>query len=76
MLGARLSAVAWPPIRIASLRLQAPVCAHMESRVSLLAVYICTSASVAPGARAVVWASGIGAPGSMLQSSGRSHRKV
>jgi hypothetical protein len=48
----------------------------MDSRFSLLAEYICTSASVAPGARAVVCASGIGAPGSTLQSSGRSQTNV
>ena len=48
----------------------------MDSRVSFEVEYICTSASVAPGARAVVCASGIGAPGSAPQASGRSQRKV
>src|SRR5919108_724550 len=53
-LGARLSEVACPAARIASLIVQVPVCGSIASLVYFEAVYIRQTASMAPGARAEV----------------------
>src|ERR1700746_694726 len=47
--GARLSAVAWPPARIASLMVQVPVWGSIASFVILLVMYMRHTASMAPG---------------------------
>ena len=72
----RLSAVAWPAVRIASLIDQPPWCGSMESRSALEAMYIIISASLAPGARTAECDCGIGAPSPLAPSaSGWSQTK-
>ncbi len=73
--GARLSEVAKPAPRIASLSVQVPVCGSIASLVYLEVVYIRQSASSAPGARAPVWEVVSPAP-IWAQRSGCSHSNV
>src|SRR5215469_13076618 len=75
-LGARLSAVAWPAARIASLIVQVPVCGSMDSLVILLVMYMRQTASMAPGARAEVWAEAPSFSPMPDHSSGCGHSKL
>src|SRR5215813_1837303 len=75
-LGARLSAVAWPAARIASLMVQVPVCGSIDSLVILLVMYIRQTASIAPGARAIVWADAPSPAPMPDHSSGCGHSKL
>src|SRR5215831_12921886 len=75
--GARLSAVAWPAARIASLVVQVPVCGSIASLVYFEVVYMRQTASMAPGARAEVCGLALSPPAPMAaQPSGFSHSKV
>src|SRR5699024_6013270 len=75
----RLSAVACPSVRMASEKLHPPVAGSIESSIVRLDVYICDSATLAPGARAAECEAGIGEFGSALEScqvSGWSQTKL
>src|SRR5215510_3288828 len=75
--GARLSAVAWPAPRIASLMVQVPVWGSIASLVYFEVVYIRQTASMAPGARAEVCGLALSPLAPMAaQPSGLSHSKV
>src|SRR5690606_8098201 len=73
----RLSAVACPAVRIASLSDQPPVAGSIESCVVLVSEYMVNSAAFAPGARAAEWEAGMGLSGSAYpQVSGSGQVKV
>src|SRR5215470_19324460 len=75
-LGARLSEVAWPAARIASLIVQVPVCGSIASFVYFEAVYIRQTASMAPGARADVCGLALLLAPIAAHPSGCGHSKV